>query len=254
MPKVAVAIPAYNAANTIGAVISQVAEQVGRENIFVVDDGSTDKTGIIAKDQGAWVLCHATRRGKGSALRDAVRKTMEGNYDFIITLDSDLQHDPAEIPDFLSAAEHFEVVIGSRIISRYKMPLHRFLSNTITSKLISIRTGVSVEDSQCGYRLFHQEVLKRIDSVRSSYDYESDVLIKAALAGFSIGFIPIKTIYNDSKSSIRAIDIARFIRVYMNSFLIKKKLPVDEAQSRTENVEIITKQDGIPPRDRRAEL
>ncbi len=219
MHKTAVAIPAHNSADTIGMVISQVVAYVKPESVFVVDDGSTDNTELFARDKGVWVLRHNTRRGKGSALRDAVRKIIEQDYEWIITLDSDLQHDPAEIPNFQSAAEHFEVVLGKRAISPNGMPFHRFLSNLITTKLISLRTGVNVEDSQCGYRLFHADVLRRVDSRCRGYDYESDILIKAALAGYSIGFVPIKTIYNDSKSSISVIDILRFMKVYLKSFV-----------------------------------
>ena len=219
MPKVAVAIPAYNAAKTIGEVISQVSKFVSHGNIFVVDDGSSDQTELIAREKGVWILRHNVRKGKGATLRDVTMKTLELGYDFIITLDSDLQHDPAEIPSFISASEKFDVVIGKRTISTERMPIHRFLSNSITTKLISLRTGVKVEDSQCGYRLYKAEVLKAVDSRCKYYDYESDILLKAALAGFTIGFIPIKTIYNDSKSSIRVIDILRFMRVYLKSFV-----------------------------------
>ncbi len=218
MPKVAVAIPAYNAAKTIGEVISQVSKFVSYENIFVVDDGSSDQTELIAREKGVWVLRHAVRKGKGSALRDAATKILELGYDLVITLDSDLQHDPSEIPNFVSASEKFDVVIGKRAISTERMPVHRFMSNSITTKLISLRTGVKIEDSQCGYRLYKAEVLRTVDSRCRHYDYESDILLKAALAGFSVGFIPIKTIYNDSKSSIRVIDILRFVKVYLKSF------------------------------------
>ncbi len=220
MPRVAVAIPAYNAASTIGSVISQTAAFIKPEDVFVVDDGSTDRTQFVARETGAWVLTHNTRRGKGTSLRDAIRQIIQQSYDWVITLDSDLQHDPAEIPKFLAAADGFDVVIGKRLISRGEMPLHRFFSNLITSRLITLRTGINVEDSQCGYRLFHTDVFRKIDSISKHYDYESDILIKAALAGFSVGFVPIKTIYNGSSSSIRVMDILRFIRVYLKSLFI----------------------------------
>ncbi len=218
MPKVAVVIPAYNAANTIGQVISQVAKFVSNENIFVVDDGSTDQTELIARQHGVWVLRHPVRKGKGSSLRDATRKILDENYDLIITLDSDLQHDPSEIPNFVLASDTLDVVIGKRDISADHMPIHRFLSNSITSKLISLRTGSKIEDSQCGFRLYRSDVLRQVDSTRKHYDYESDVLIKAVLAGFTVGFIRIKTIYNDSQSRIKVLDILRFMSVYLKSF------------------------------------
>ncbi len=220
MPKVAVAIPAHNAAKTIGEVISRAAKFVSFEDIFVVDDGSTDQTDYIAHGLGVWVLRHNFKRGKGSSLRDATRKILELDYDSVITVDSDLQHDPDEIPSFISASQELDIVIGKRTISVDRMPVHRYLSNSITTGLISMRTGIKIEDSQCGYRLYKTSVLKSVESRCRYYDYESDLLIKAALAGFRVGFVPIKTIYNDSKSGMRAVDIFRFIRVYLSSFLV----------------------------------
>ncbi len=219
MLRTAVAIPAYNAAATIGEVISRVGKFVACGDIFVIDDGSDDQTQFIAHEKGAWVLRHEVKRGKGSALHDATNKILEGGYEAIITLDSDLQHDPSEIPDFISASDKFDIVIGQRTFSSGEMPFHRFLSNSITTKLLSLRTGARIEDSQCGYRLYHASVFGKIDSKCRHYDYESDILIKALLAGFKVGFVPIKTIYNDSRSGIKALDIMRFIRVYLGSFI-----------------------------------
>lgn len=220
MPKIAVIIPAYNAAATIGELISGVSKVVSRENIFVVDDGSADQTEFIARDLGVWVLRHVVRRGKGTALRDGVMKALGLNYELIITMDSDLQHDPAEIPKFVAASAHLDIVVGKRNISTEIMPVHRVISNALTTKMISSRTGATIEDSQCGYRLYRARVLRGIDSRYHHFDYESDMLLKAVIEGYRVGFVPIKTIYNESKSSIRVIDILRFIRVYLKSFPI----------------------------------
>lgn len=218
MPELAVVIPAFNAAGTLTELISQVSRQVSAENIFVVDDGSTDETELIARDLGVWLLRHSRQKGKGAALRDGCRKAVEMNYEMVVTMDSDLQHDPQEIAAFRDAASRFDVVVGKRSISTKDMPVHRFISNTLTSRILSSRTGVKIEDSQCGYRLYKSEVLRTVDSACRHFDYESDMLLKAALAGFGVGFIPIKTIYNGSLSYIRVIDILRFIKVYIKSF------------------------------------
>ncbi len=218
MPDLAVVIPAFNAARTLTELISQVSSIVSAENIFVVDDGSSDETELIARDLGVWVLRHSRQKGKGAALRDGCAKAVEMNYGMVVTMDSDLQHDPQEINAFVEAASRFDVVVGKRSISTKDMPFHRFVSNTLTSKILSSRTGVNIEDSQCGYRLYRSEVLKTVDSACRHFDYESDMLLKAALAGYGIGFIPIKTIYNDSRSYIRVIDILRFMKVYLKSF------------------------------------
>jgi glycosyltransferase involved in cell wall biosynthesis len=220
MRKVAVVIPAYNAAGTIAELITQISKFISAENIFVVDDGSEDQTEFIARDMGVWVLRHVARKGKGAALRDGAMKALGLNYELVLTIDSDLQHDPAEIPKFISAASGLDIVIGKRNISTDTMPLARVLSNSITSWMIASRTGATIEDSQCGYRLYRARVLRAIDSHYQYFDYESDMLLKAAIEGYRVGFVPIKTIYNGSKSSIRVIDILRFARVYLKSFPI----------------------------------
>ncbi len=220
MRKVAVVIPAFNAAGTIAELINQISKFISPENIFVVDDGSDDQTEFIARDLGVWVLHHVNRKGKGTALRDGAMKALGLNYELILTIDSDLQHDPAEIPKFLSAASNLDIVIGRRNISTDTMPIHRVISNKLTSKMIASRTGAAIEDSQCGYRLYRARVLRAIDSRCRHFDYESDMLLKATIEGYRVGFVPIKTIYNGSDSSMRVIDILRFIRVYLKSFPI----------------------------------
>lgn len=218
MRKVAVVIPAYNAAQTIGELISGISRFVAPEDVFVIDDGSPDGTDLIARDLGVWVMRHLKRKGKGASLRDGCAKAVELNYEMVITLDADLQHDPDEIPNFIDAASNLDVVVGKRDISVNAMPLHRYVSNTVTSRMMSSRTGTAIEDSQCGYRLYRTRVLRAVDSRYRHFDYESDMLLKAVLEGYRVAFLPIKTIYNGSKSTIHITDIFRFLRVYLKSF------------------------------------
>lgn len=218
MPKLAVVIPARNASRSLGELISGVSNFVSTQDVFVVDDGSSDETEFIARELGVWVLRHSKRKGKGVSLREGCRKALELNYEMVITMDADLQHDPAEIPKFMETASSQDVVVGRRDITMKTMPVHRYLSNSITSRMLSSRTGTTIEDSQCGYRLYRARVLRSVDSNYRHFDYESDMLLKASMEGFRVAFLPIRTIYNDSKSSIRIIDIFRFIRVYLKSF------------------------------------
>lgn len=223
MRKFAVVIPAYNAANTIGQLIDGLTRFTSSENIFVVDDGSTDETSSVARSRGVWILIHNFRKGKGRSLNDGINKAINMGFDIIVTMDSDLQHDPFDLPRMIDAIEEFDIVVGKRNVSRSEMPLHRWLSNWLTSSLISLRVGKQVEDSQCGFRVFKARVFNRVNSKCANYDYESDILLKAGLNGFSIGFVPIKTIYNDSKSNIHIIDIFRFIVVFTKSFFYRGK-------------------------------
>ena len=98
-------IPAYNAENTIARVIHGCVAQLPRENIIVVDDGSSDKTRSLVEQSGATIIVHQNNRGKGAGLRSGFSVALKNGCDGVITLDADLQHDPASIPKFIEAAE-----------------------------------------------------------------------------------------------------------------------------------------------------
>ena len=99
-------IPAFNADRTIARVIHGCVSIIPRENIIVIDDGSTDKTRSLVEQSGATILVHDNNRGKGAALRSGFGAALKYGCDAVITLDADLQHDPAYIPKFLELSEN----------------------------------------------------------------------------------------------------------------------------------------------------
>ncbi len=220
---IGVLIPAFNAETSIASVIQQVKIYAGH-NIIVINDGSTDRTAIIAKKENVIVLSHKYNQGKGAALRTGFSKAMALNWKGVITIDADGQHNPGYITKF---SEHFrltgaDIIIGSRMTSLQLMPFHRIISNKITSKLLSWRIGQKIIDSQCGYRFICADVLKEIELFTSHYETESEILIRSGLAGFTIDFIDIDTIYKNEPSSINLfLDTWRFIKLYWHSFFRK---------------------------------
>jgi glycosyltransferase involved in cell wall biosynthesis len=199
----AVLIPAFNAAQTVGRLLAGLKSFDGIQRILVVDDGSSDETVAIAKAEGAVVLSHGTNRGKGAALRTGFHYILsETSLDSVITMDADLQHDPKDVPSFLAAWQQgkLDLVLGCRKKLGSGMPLHRILSNSITSALVSARTGVTIRDSQTGFRLIGRRVLTSIEVEADGYEAETEILIKAAKAGFRIGSVPIATIYGGAPS------------------------------------------------------
>ena len=220
---IGIIIPAYNAEKRIADVIKQVKIHVD-DNIILINDGSTDSTATIAKNENVIVLSHTSNRGKGAALRTGFSQAMALNWKGVITIDADGQHNPEYIPKFI---EYFkltgaDIIIGSRMANLKSMPFHRVLSNKITSKLLSWRIGQKIIDSQCGYRFICTDVFKKIDLFTSHYETESEILIRGGLAGFKIDFIDIDTIYKNEPSSINLyIDTWRFIKLYWQSFFGK---------------------------------
>lgn len=215
-----VIIPAYNEEMLIGHLVKEVKKN--GLDCLVIDDGSADRTKEEAERAGARVISHRKNLGKGLSLRAGFKKAMEGDYDFVITMDGDGQHHPDELRHFVKAAETGDaaVILGNRMRDPKDMPLKRRITNWVMSGLISFIAGQRMPDTQCGYRLIKTDVLRSIPLTTDKYEIESEVLIEASKAGFKIKSIPIKSIYGRQKSQIRPFaDTARFI-----SFIIKTAL------------------------------
>ncbi len=211
-----IVIPAYNAADTLVELINRIKSAMPTADVLVIDDGSTDGGGAIAREAGVEVMTHSANRGKGEALKTAFAWALQRDYDAVIQLDADLQHDPASLPEFARQFEEkqTDIIIGTRDFNVGGMPWDRHLTNWLTSYAITKMGGVRVEDSQSGYRLLSRRTIATVDAPTSNYDYESEYLILAGRAGLTMGAVPISTIYEGQKSSIRKwTDTKRFLRL-----------------------------------------
>ncbi len=220
-----VVIPAYNEAYAIGRVVSEARRFV--ECVLVIDDASTDETAAISKSFGASIIRHRKNLGKGASLRRGFQWAMEKDFDAIITIDGDGQHDPEEIPLFLEEAKHSEaqLIIGNRMNDASRMPIVRRFTNWFMSSIISKLIKKDIFDSQCGYRLIKRGFLEKADLTTSKYEIESELLIRASESRVKIASIPVKTIYKGEASLINpVIDTYRFIRfVLRNLRRLKRK-------------------------------
>lgn len=215
---ICILLPGYNEEKMIGQVVSKARKVIN--DVIVVDDGSTDDTYQIAKSAGAIVIRHEVNKGKGAALKTGFQYALEHNYQAVITMDSDGQHDVNDIPNFLNALSEGKagIVIGSRMKDISTMPAIRKVTNKLTSYISSLLMHQKVDDSQSGFRLITSDVLRSIKLESDRYDMESEILIKASRAGFQIISVPIKTIYGQEKSKINPlIDTYRFIRLVFRS-------------------------------------
>lgn len=207
-------IPSYNASTTIGPLVRQ-AKQLGLE-VVVVNDGSTDHTARIAIESGATVVSHLHNQGKGAALRTGFALALQSDYDPIVTLDSDGQHDPSEIPKFLTALQTSDVgiVVGHRLAHPDTMPGVRWWTNRAMSAVISSLARQSIPDSQCGFRAIRRRVLETVRLSACHFELETELLLAARQAGWSIASVPVRSIYDHHQSHIHPlIDGWRFVRV-----------------------------------------
>ena len=207
-------IPARDAAATVGDVIRGMRRVFPTAEVIVVDDGSTDATGAIARDAGAIVVRHAANLGKGAALESGFGEALRRGADAVIAMDADGQHDPTYAPRLLEALEHADLVVGSRERDRTGMPWLRRATNDVTTWFVSLLARRRIPDSQSGYRAIRASVLRAVRPQSRRFEYESEFLIATARAGFSIGEAPVPTLYNAPGSHIHPFrDTLRFIRL-----------------------------------------
>jgi hypothetical protein len=191
--RVAVVIPAFQAAATIGDVVARTQAAVPAAEIIVVDDGSTDGTRASAGDVA---ISHDENRGKGAALRDGVREALARGASVLVTIDADGQHLPEEIPRLLQPIQEgrADLVLGARRRDRV-MPLSRRFTNWLSATLASRISGQQVRDAQTGFRAFTREVAQQVQPVGDRYEYEANFLLGALRAGYRVASVEVPTIY-----------------------------------------------------------
>jgi len=221
MEKLCILIPSYNEARTIGSVISQLKPRA--LTMYVVDDGSSDDTAVIARREGAVVVQHKVNKGKGAAMREGFSHIIKKGYERVIVMDGDDQHSSKDLDALISAMNESgsDMVIGNRMHDTSAMPKMRIFVNHLMSFLISKVSGVNVPDTQCGFRIIKIKLLEEISLESSNYEIESELIIKAARKKFTISSCPIKTVYQNEQSRINPlVDTFRFI-VFITKTIFK---------------------------------
>ncbi len=224
--RVAALIPAYQAAPHLAGVLARLAALAEPPETLVVDDGSRDGTGEVARRAGVRVLTFPENRGKGHALLAGFRELAE--FDGVVTLDADGQHPPECLPEFVAAARRgADLVLGVRERSASMPPVRR-LANGIASAWAGWLAGQPVGDSQCGYRWYGRRVLQRTPITPGRYEVESEVIVRASRLGFRIVQVPIPTVYGEEESQIRTgRDVPRIVGVLARLTLERVSPPAE---------------------------
>ncbi len=199
-------IPAHDEGPRIGRVVAAACRHLP---VLVIDDGSADHTAAAAEAAGARVIRRSQNQGKGAALRAGFAAALAEGAEAVLALDGDGQHDPAEIPAFLGlyarrsiAGLPTELIVGRRSFRR--MPAVRRLANWLGTVVLSAALGRWIHDNQSGYRLVGRRLMRAmLESDETGFAFEVEMIAVSLRERWSIGWVPIRTIYGGETSHIR---------------------------------------------------
>ncbi|MGZ8377242.1 MAG: polyprenol monophosphomannose synthase [Gemmatirosa sp.] len=196
-------VPTYNERPNIIRLIEQILAQDPRLDVVVVDDNSADGTGALVDELAAvndrvYALHRERKLGLGTAYIAGFRWALEREYAYVFEMDADFSHDPAHLPQFLSAIQDADLVLGSRYrfgkVTVVNWPMARLILSYSANIYARVVTGLQLYDATGGFKCFRREVLEAIDlaDVRSNgYAFQIEMSFRAWKRGFRIAEIPI---------------------------------------------------------------
>ena len=201
--RVVILIPTYNERENLPRIVSRVRSAVPTVDILVLDDNSPDGTGAVADDLAGTdpqvnVLHRAGKEGLGAAYLAGFAWALDRGYDAAVEMDADGSHQPEQLPDLLAAAEHADVVIGSRWVrggTVVNWPLPRKVLSVGGNVYVKVMLGMSVNDATGGYRVYRSSALKAMDLhlVESQgYGFQVDMTWRAVRSGLTVVEVPIE--------------------------------------------------------------
>ena len=228
MPRLLTALPVYNEEKHIEGVLAEVRRY--SNEILVVNDGSSDGTAeILARMPDIHVVTHEVNRGYGAALRSAFQYAVEKQYDVLVTIDCDGQHQPCLIPKLAAAVdpadgEPVDIVSGSRYLKDFDgdslAPEDRRRINMTVTEIINEKLHLSLTDSFCGFKAYRVEVLPKFRITELGYAMPLQLWVQAVAAGMRIVEFPVPRVYLDEARSFGgSLDDARRRMAYYEEVL-----------------------------------
>jgi glycosyltransferase involved in cell wall biosynthesis len=197
-----VAIPVYNEEPYLPRVLAAVRRYA--DDILIVNDGSTDGTGtLLAERADVYGITHPENCGYGQSLIDAFRFAARHDYEWVITMDCDEQHEPEQIPDFVAAArrDDADVISGSRYLRAHPSddtpPADRRRINQRISRVLGELLGLWLTDSFCGFKAHRVAALRRLRLTEPGYAFPMQFWVQCVRTGLRIREIPVRRIYRD---------------------------------------------------------
>jgi len=222
--KCCVLIPTYNNDKTLKRVIEGVLKFT--KNIIIVNDGSTDTTSVVLSHYQELVQIHLKKnQGKGNALRLGFEKAEKFEFQYAITIDSDGQHYPDDIPLFIDALTEAPnkniLLIGSRNLNAKGMPGKNSFANKFSNFWFWAETGHKLQDTQSGFRLYPVKEINKIKLYSKKFEFEVEVIVKASWRGIVVRNIPIRVLYDMDERVSHYRPFKDFIRISaVNTWLV----------------------------------
>ena len=193
-----IVIPVFNEAKVICDVIDDLRKW-GYHNLIIVDDGSSDNTFSYALSMNAITLRHKINRGKGAAVKTGFAAAKLFGAGIVVTMDGDGQHDPQDIENLTKPIleDKVDVVLGSRLLNTGGMPFIKVLANKIGNIVTIFLYGISVSDSQSGFRAYSEYAVTKIDTKADKYEYDSKVLREIKNNRLRYVEVPIRVLYTE---------------------------------------------------------
>src|ERR1039457_4490652 len=206
--RIAVVMPAYNAAKTLAQTVSELPDSVDLK--ILVDDHSTDDTSKIARDLGLQVYVHERNFGYGRNQQTCYREALAAGADIVVMVHPDYQYTPLLVTSMASMVAYgvYDVVLGSRIIGgtalRGGMPFYKYVANRLLTAFENMFLGVKLSEYHTGYRAFSKELLETLPLLENSDDFvfDNQMLAQCVYFGFRIGEVSCPTKYFEEASSI----------------------------------------------------
>lgn len=200
--KILLAVPVYNEQKYLSTFLDKLHPYACE--VLVINDGSTDDSHtILSQRPDICLISHPDNRGYGQAIIDAVHFACGCNFDWLITMDCDLQHEPAQIPEFLAAIrdDDTDIISGSRYLNHAsaadcpppdRKKINQFITDTINRKL-----HLGLTDAFCGFKACRVTALDQLDLTETGYAFPLEFWVQAAFRHLRIREIPVKLIYHD---------------------------------------------------------
>jgi dolichol-phosphate mannosyltransferase len=218
--KTLVVIPTYNEKKNVETLIPKILQMYPEIHILIVDDNSPDGTAdfvsdLSRRDGRIHLIKREKKAGLGTAYVAGFKFMLAAGYDYVVQMDADFSHDPAEIQNFLREIENYDLVIGSRYTNGVRVinwPISRLLLSYFANVYTRVITGLPLHDSTGGFKCYRREVLEKIglDEIKSNgYSFQIETTFYAWKKNFRIAEIPITFVDRIEGSSKMSKKIVR---------------------------------------------